>query len=85
MIKFLSVTMSTDGGVTSAPAKATHIRSTATATQMRPKAAFEKKKEYSTAFKCAMIVYTREKEKADGMSARTVADLIRNDCGIDLR
>jgi len=80
-----SVTMSADGGVTSAPAKkATRIRSTATDTQMRCKAAFEKKKEYNTAFKCAMIVYAREKGKDDGISARTVADLIRNDCGIDL-
>jgi hypothetical protein len=79
-----SVTLSADGGVTSAPAKATHIRSTATATQMRRKAAFEKKKEYNTAFKRAMIVYARKKGKDDGMSARTVTDLIRNDCGIDL-
>jgi hypothetical protein len=80
-----SVTMSADGGVTSAPAKkAKHIRSTATAMQMRRKAAFEKKNEYNTAFKRATIVYAREKGKDDGMSARTVADLIRNDCGIDL-
>ncbi len=79
-----SVTMSADGGVTSAPAKVTRIRSTATATQMRRKAAFKKKKEYNTAFKRATIVYAREKRKDDGMSARTVADLIRNDCGIDL-
>ena len=79
-----SVTMSANGGVTSAPAKATRVRSTATATQMRRKAAFEKKKEYTTAFKRATIVYAREKGKDDGMSARTVADLIRNDYGIDL-
>jgi hypothetical protein len=77
--------MSADGGITSAPAKkATLVRSTAIATQMRRKAAFEKKKEYNTAFKRAMIVYVREKGKDDGMSARTVADLTRNDCGIDL-
>jgi len=80
-----SVTMSADGGVTSAPAKkATRVRSTATATQMRRKAVFEKKKEYNTAFKRATIVYAREKGKDDGMPARTVADLIKNDCGIDL-
>ena len=43
-----SVTMSADGGVTSAPAKkAKHIRSTATAMQMRRTAALEKKKEYN--------------------------------------
>ena len=53
-----SVTMLADGGigVTSAPVKATRVRSTATATQMRRKAAFEKKNEYNTAFKCATIV-----------------------------
>ena len=81
-----SVTMSADGGVgvTSAPAKATRVRSTATATQMRCKAALEKKNEYNTAFKRATIVYAREKGKDDGMSARLVADLIRNDCGISL-
>jgi hypothetical protein len=79
-----SVTMSANGGVTSALAKATRVCSTATATQMRRKAAFEKKKEYNTAFKRATIVYAREKGKDDGMSARTVADLIRNDYGIDL-
>jgi hypothetical protein len=79
-----SVTLSADGGVISAPAKATRVRSTATATQMRRKAAFKKKKEYNTAFNRATIVYAWEKGKDDGMSARTVADLIRNDCGIDL-
>jgi len=83
-----SVTMSADGGgvgVTSVPAKkAKHVRSTATAKQMLRKAAFEKKNEYNTAFKRATIVYAREKGKDDGMSARTVADLIRNNCGIDL-
>ena len=51
---------------------------------MLRKAAFEKKKEYNTAFKRATIVYVREKGKDDGMSARTVADLISNDCGINL-
>ena len=83
-----SVTMSADGvgvGVTSAPAKkAKHVRSTATAKQMLRKAAFEKKNEYNTAFKRATIVYAREKGKDDGLSARAVADMIRNDCGIDL-
>jgi hypothetical protein len=77
--------MSADGGVTSAPAKkAKRVRSTATATQMCRKAAFEKKNEYNTAFKHATIVYAREKGKDDGLSARAVADMIRNDCGIDL-
>ncbi len=80
-----SVTMSADGGITSAPAKkAMCVCSTATATHMRHKAAFEKKKKYNTAIKCVTIVYAREKGKDDGMSARTVTDLIRNDCGIDL-
>ena len=81
-----SVTMSADGGgVTSAPAKkAMCVRSTANATQMCHKAAFEKKNEYNTAFKRATIVYAREKGKDDGLSARAVADMIRNDCGIDL-
>jgi hypothetical protein len=81
-----SVTMSADGGVTSAPAKkAMRVpHSTATSMQMRRKAAFEKKNEYNTAFKRATIVYVWEKGKDDGMSARTVVDLIRNDCGIDL-
>ena len=80
------VTMSSAGSlVTSAPAKkAKNVRSTATAMQMRRTAALEKKKEYNTAFKRATIVYAREKEKDDGMSARLVADLIRNDCGISL-
>jgi hypothetical protein len=49
--------MSADGGVTSAPAKATRIRSTATATQMRHKEAFQKKKEDNIAFKHATIVF----------------------------
>ena len=44
--------------VTSAPAKkAKNVPSTATAMQMRRKAALEKKKEYNTAFKRATIVY----------------------------
>jgi hypothetical protein len=80
--------MSADGvgvGVTSAPAKkAKHVRSTATATHMCRKAAFEKKNEYNTAFKRATIVYAREKGKDDGLSARKVANMIKNDCGIDL-
>jgi len=83
-----SVTMSADGigvGVTSAPAKkAKRVRSTATAKQMLRKAAFEKKNEYNTAFKRATIVYVREKGKDDGLSARKVANMIKNDCGIDL-
>ena len=80
-----SVTMSADGGVTSAPAKkAKRVRSTATAMQMRRREALEKKKEYNTAFKRATVVYVREKGKDDGMPARIVADLIRNDCGISL-
>ena len=83
-----SVTMSADGGgvgVTSAPAKkAKRVRSTATAKQMLRKAAYEKKNEYNTAFKRATIVYAQEKGKDDGLSARKVADMIKNDCGIDL-
>jgi hypothetical protein len=80
-----SVTMSADSGITSAPAKkAKIIRSTATAMQICHMAALEKKKEYSIAFKRATIVYVWEKGKNDGMSARTVADLIRDDCGISL-
>ncbi len=51
---------------------------------MHRKAAFEKKKEYNTAFKCATIVCAREKGKDDGMSARIVAGLIQNDCEISL-
>jgi hypothetical protein len=80
-----SVTMSADSVVTSAPAKKAKIpRSTATAMQLHCVATQEKKKEYNTAFKCATVVYAQEKGKDDGMSARTVADLIRNDCGISL-
>ena len=80
-----SVTMSADSVVTSAPAKNAKIhRSTATAMQLRRVATLEKKKEYNTAFKRATVVYAREKGKDDGMSARTVNDLIRNDCGISL-
>ena len=52
--------------------------------QMRCKTALEKKKEYNTAYKCVTVVYAQEKGKDDGMSARVVADLIRNDCGISL-
>ena len=82
-----SVTMSADGGgvgVTSAPAKkAKRVRSTATAKQMLRKAAYEKKNEYNTAFKRATIVYAREKGKDDGLSARKVADMIKNDCASD--
>ena len=82
-----SITMSADGGITSAPAKkAQHVRSTATAMQLRCVAALEKKNKYFTAFKCAtaVFVYVWEKGNGDDMSARTVAELIRNDCGIDL-
>ena len=84
-----SVTMSADGGggvgVTSAaPAKkAKRVRSTATAKQMLRKAAYEKKNEYNTAFKRATIVYAQEKGKDDGLSARKVADMIKNDCASD--
>ena len=52
--------------------------------QMHHTAALEKKKEYNTAFKRATIVFVWEKWKDDGMSARIVVDLIRNDCGISL-
>ena len=80
-----SVTMSADSIITSAPAKKAKIpRSTATAMQLHRVATLEKKKEYSTAFKRATVVYAWEKGKDDGMSIRTVADLIRNDCGISL-
>jgi len=81
-----SVTMSAaDSSITSGPVKkAKIIRSTATAMQMRRRETLEKKKEYNTAFKRATVVYVREKGKDDGMSARIVADLIRNDCGISL-
>jgi multidrug efflux pump subunit AcrB len=73
-----SVTMSADGGGTSAPAKkAKRVRSTATAKQMLRKAAYEKKNEYNTAFKRATIVYAREKGKDDGLSARKVANMIK--------
>ena len=81
-----SITMSAaDSSVTSAPAKkAKIICSTATAMLMSCRDALEKKKEFNTAFKRATVVYVREKGKDDGMSARIVADLIRNDCGISL-
>jgi hypothetical protein len=80
-----SVTISADSVVTSAPAKKAKMPcSTATAMQLRCVATLEKKKEYNTAFKRATVVYAWEKGKDDGMSARTVADLIRNDCGISL-
>ena len=81
------VTMSSGDSslVTSAQAKkAKIVRSTATVMQMRCMAALEKKKEYNTAFKHATILYAREKGKNDGMSARIVTDLIRNDCWISL-
>jgi hypothetical protein len=45
---------------------------------------FKEKIEYNIAFKRGTVVYAREKGKDAGMSARTVADLIRNDCGISL-
>jgi hypothetical protein len=80
-----SVTMSADSSVTSAPAKkAKIILSTATAMLIRRTADLKKKKEDNIAFKRATVVYTREKGKDDGMSATTVADLIRNDCEISL-
>jgi hypothetical protein len=77
--------MSADSVVTSAPAKKAKIPcSTATAMQLHCVATLEKKKEYNTAFKHVTVVCAREKGKDDGMSARTVADLIRNNCGISL-
>jgi len=83
-----SITMSADSIVTCcAPAKKAKIpHSTATAMQLRCVAALEKKNKYKTAFKCATVVfvYAWEKGKGDDMSARTVAELIRNDCGISL-
>ena len=83
-----SITMSADSVITCcAPAKKANVhRSTATAMQLCHVAALEKKNKYKTAFKCATVVfvYAREKGKGDGMSARTVAELIRNDCGISL-
>ena len=80
-----SVTMSADSVVTSAPVKKAKIpHSTATAMQLRLLAALEKKNEYNTVFKCATVVYAREKGKGGGISARTVAELIRNDCGISI-
>ena len=84
-----SVTMSADSVLVTccAPVKKANVpRSTATAMQLRHVAALEKKNKYKTAFKCAtaVFVYVWEKGKGDDMSARTVAELIRNDCGISL-
>ena len=80
-----SLTMSADSIVTSAPAKKAKIPpSTATAMQLRLVAALEKKNEYNTVFKSVTVVCAREKGKGGGISARTVAELIRNDCGISI-
>ena len=80
-----SITMPADSSITSALAmKVKIICSTATAMQMCHMAALVKKKQYNTAFKCATVVYAWEKEKDDGISARTVADPIRIYCGISL-
>ncbi len=78
-------TMSADGIATSAPAKKAKIPcSNASAMQLCLEAAFEKKNECNTAFKHATVVYAWEKGKGGDMSARTVAELIRNDCGISI-
>jgi hypothetical protein len=77
-----SVTMSADNVVTSAPAETAKIPcSTATVMQLHCVAALEKNNKHKTAFKCATVVfvYAQEKGMGDGMSARTVAKLIRND------
>jgi hypothetical protein len=80
-----SVTMSANSIVTSAPAKKAKIpHSTATAMQLRCVAVLEEKSKHSTAFKRVTVVYAWEKGKGDGMSGRTVAELIRNNCGISL-
>jgi hypothetical protein len=46
--------------------------------------AVKKKKEYHQAFKCATVFYDREQQKPDGMSSKTVVDLIKNESGVQL-
>jgi hypothetical protein len=54
------------------------------AAQMRRAEAVQKKRRTHDAFKRATIMYSRQREKPDGMSAREVVNLIERDSGIKL-
>jgi hypothetical protein len=64
--------------------KIQRIRLPVKAAQVRRAEAAKKKRELHTAFKRATIIYDRERQKPDGMSAQSVVDLIKNETGVEL-
>jgi hypothetical protein len=64
--------------------KIPHIRLAIKAAQVRRAKASQKKKELHQAFKHATLLYARQREKPDGMSAQEVVDLIKNETGVEL-
>jgi hypothetical protein len=54
------------------------------AAQVRRAGALQKKKELHQAFKRATLLYARQREKPDRMSAQSVVDLIKNETGVEL-
>jgi hypothetical protein len=46
--------------------------------------AVKEMRQYNQAFKHAMVIYDRKQKKPDGISAKTVADLIKNESGVKL-
>ena len=59
-------------------------RATVTAARLRQVEAISKKKEHNAAFKRATIMYDCERKKVDGLSARSVVELIRLDTDVQL-
>jgi hypothetical protein len=62
----------------------TCIRVPVKAAQMHHAEAVQKKRRMHDAFKRATIMYARQREKPDGMSAREVVNLVERDLGIKL-
>ncbi|KAL3815644.1 hypothetical protein ACHAXA_006919 [Cyclostephanos tholiformis] len=59
-------------------------RTQAKAAQMHHAKAVQKKRRTHDAFKRATIIYARQRDKSDSMSAREVANLVERDTGIKL-
>jgi hypothetical protein len=52
--------------------------------QLHHTAAVKEKRQYNKAFKHATVIHDRKQKKTDGMSAQTVANLIKNELGVQL-
>ena len=64
--------------------KVKRIRLSTRASQILRAGSLQQKTKYNQAFKRATVMYAREREKDDGMSARAVVDTIEKDTGVIL-